>query len=175
MGLADGDPAARKSGPTCCCSQTWLARWPGAGRATPIEDADGDVPETSAHVSAVINGALHTPPADGRLLPGVTRDALLRAAGIEGLGISVTPLSRAQLQAASEVFVTNAVHGVRPVRSIAGRPAAWPAGPVAARMAVSLARQPPSRRHTRTASHTGRPGPHGSRASGTIAAVRSRS
>ena len=125
-----------------------------------IEDADGDVLETDrANVFAVINGVLHTPPADGRLLPGVTRDALLRAASIEGLGISLTPLSRAQLQAASEVFVTNAVHGVRPVRSMAGRPAAWPAGPVAARMAVSLARQPPSRRHTRTASHAGRPRP----------------
>ena len=122
-----------------------------------IQDADGDVLETDrANVFAVIGGVLHTPPADGRLLPGVTRDAVLRVAGIEGLGVSVTPISRARLQAASEVFVTNAVHGVQPVRSMAGSPAAWPAGPVAGRMAASLAGQPLSRRETATASHAGR-------------------
>ena len=122
-----------------------------------IQDADGDVLETDrANVFAVIGGVLHTPPADGRLLPGVTRDAVLRVAGIEGLGVSVTPISRARLQAASEVFVTNAVHGVRPVRSMAGSPAAWPAGPVAGRMAASLAGQPLSRRETATTSRAGR-------------------
>jgi len=122
-----------------------------------IEDADGDVLETDkANVFAVIGGVLHTPPADGRLLPGVARDAVLRAADLTGLGVSLTPISRARLQAASEVFVTNAVHGVRPVRSVADSPAAWPAGPVAGRMAASLAGQPLSRRETATASHPGR-------------------
>jgi len=122
-----------------------------------IQDADGDVLETDrANVFAVIGGVLHTPPADGRLLPGVTRDAVLRVAGIEGLGVSMTPISRARLQAAGEVFVTNAVHGVRPVRSMAGSPAAWPAGPVAGRMAAALAGQPPSRRETATTSHADR-------------------
>jgi len=121
-----------------------------------IEDADGDVLETDrANVFAVIGGVLHTPPADGRLLPGVARDAVLRAAGLAGLGLSVTPISKARLQAASEVFVTNAVHGVRPVRSVAGSPAAWPAGPVAGRMAASLAGQPRSGQAA-TASHPGR-------------------
>ena len=64
-------------------------------------------------------------------------------------------ISRARLQAASEVFVTNAVHGVQPVRSMAGSPAAWPAGPLAGRMTASLAGQPLSRRETATASHAG--------------------
>ena len=122
-----------------------------------IEDADGDVLETDrANVFAVIGGVLHTPPADGRLLPGVARDAVLRAAGLAGLGVSVTPVSRARLQAASEVFVTSAVHGVRPVRSVAGSPAAWPAGPVASKVAASLAGQPLSCRHAAAASHAGR-------------------
>jgi para-aminobenzoate synthetase/4-amino-4-deoxychorismate lyase len=122
-----------------------------------IEDADGHVLETDrANVFAVIGGVLHTPPADGRLLPGVARDAVLRAAVLEGLGVSVTPVSRAGLQAASEVFVTNAVDGVRPVRSVAGSPPAWTAGPVAGRMAASLAGQPLSRRETAAASHASR-------------------
>jgi len=111
-----------------------------------IEDADGDVLETDrANIFAVIGGMLHTPPADGRLLPGVARAAVLRAARRAGLGVSVTPISRAQLLAASEVFVTNAVHGARPVRSLADSPAAWQAGPVASQMAAALTRQPPSR------------------------------
>jgi para-aminobenzoate synthetase / 4-amino-4-deoxychorismate lyase len=111
-----------------------------------IEDAGGDVLETDrANVFAVIGGVLHTPPADGRLLPGVARAAVLRAAPLAGLGVSETPISRAQLLAASEVFVTNAVHGARPVRSLAGTPAAWPAGPVASLMAAALTREPPRR------------------------------
>jgi para-aminobenzoate synthetase/4-amino-4-deoxychorismate lyase len=111
-----------------------------------IEDADGDVLETDrANVFAVIGGVLHTPPADGRLLPGVARATVLRAARLAGLGVSVTPISRTQLLAASEVFVTNAVHGARPVRSLAGSAAAWPAGPVASQMAAALSRRPPSR------------------------------
>jgi para-aminobenzoate synthetase/4-amino-4-deoxychorismate lyase len=121
-----------------------------------IEDADGEVLETDrANVFAVIGGVLHTPPADGRLLPGVARDAVLRVAALTGLSVSVTPVSRAGLQAASEVFVTNAVHGVRPVRSVAGGPITWPKGPVTARMAASLARQPLSRYETTTVRHAG--------------------
>jgi len=127
------------------------------GEQALIEDADGDVLETDrANVFAVLGGVLHTPPADGRLLPGVAREAVLRAAGLAGLGVSVTPISKARLQAASEVFVTNAVHGVRPVRSVAGSPAAWRAGPVASQLAASLAGQPLSFRHAVTASHAGR-------------------
>src|SRR5215472_11152652 len=125
-----------------------------------IEDADGDVLETDrANIFAVIGGMLHTPPADGRLLPGVARAAVLRAARRAGLGVSVTPISRAQLLAASEVFVTNAVHGARPVRSLAGSQAAWPAGPVASQMAVALTRQPLSRREPATKRHSARTPP----------------
>ena len=117
-----------------------------------IEDADGDVLETDrANIFAVIGGMLHTPPADGRLLPGVARAAVLRAARQAGLDVGVTPISRARLLAASEVFVTNAVHGARPVRSLAGSPAAWPAGPVARQMAAALTRPPPSRAGPATA------------------------
>ena len=141
-----------------------------------IEDADGDVLETDrANVFAVIGGVLHTPPADGRVLPGVARDAVLRAAGLAGLAVSVTPISTARLQAASEVFVTNAVHGVRPVRSVTGRPAAWPAGPVASQMAVFLAGQPPRPPSRYGEPTAGASGPRHSREDGGIAPARSRS
>jgi len=51
------------------------------------------------------------------------------------------------------VFVTNAVHGARPVASLAGSPAAWPAGPVASQMAAALTGQPLSRPDPATARH----------------------
>ena len=119
-----------------------------------IEDADGTVLETDrANVFAVIGGVLRTPPADGRLLPGVTRAAVLRLAATEGIGTGVAPLTRADLTSASEVFVTNAVQGIMPIRSIAGTVLASTvlastvlagAGPLTARLAAALNARPPS-------------------------------
>ena len=140
-----------------------------------IEDADGDVLETDrANVFAVINGVLHTPPADGRLLPGVTRDVLLRAAGIEGVGTSVTPLSRA-LAAGRERGVRHQRRPRRPAGPVDGRhPRGLACGPgrrADGRVPRQAAAQPP-RTHTADAAA---PGLHGSGEDGTIAAVRSRS
>jgi len=51
-----------------------------------ILDAGGDVLETDrANVFAVIDGVLRTAPADGRLLPGITRAAVLRLAAHHGI------------------------------------------------------------------------------------------
>ena len=112
-----------------------------------ITDAGGELLETDrANVFAVSGGVLHTPPADGRILPGVTRDAILRAARRDGIACGAGAVSMELLLAASEVFVCNAVHGVLPVRSVAGRPASWEPGPVARHMAEALASRPADRR-----------------------------
>ena len=113
---------------------------PGPGGHLLIEDAEGAVLETDrANVFAVIEGVLRTPPADGRLLPGVTRASVLRLAAAEGIDIEVARLTQDNLTAASEVFVTNSVHGVLPVRSVAGTLVSPAAGPVTARLAAALA------------------------------------
>jgi hypothetical protein len=52
------------------------------------------------------------------------------------------PLTRQQLARASEVFVTNSVHGIMPVRAVTGSAATWPAGPAARRIAALLAARP---------------------------------
>jgi para-aminobenzoate synthetase / 4-amino-4-deoxychorismate lyase len=110
-----------------------------------IQDADGDVLETDrASIFAVVDGILHTPPADGRLLPGITRAAVLRSAADDGLRATAVPVSRQLLLQASEVFVANSVHGILPVRCLAGTQAAWAAGPVAAGLRAALARRPVS-------------------------------
>jgi para-aminobenzoate synthetase/4-amino-4-deoxychorismate lyase len=114
----------------------------GPGEHLLIEDSNGDVLETDrANVFAVIDGVLHTPPADGRLLPGITRAAVLRAAECDGITTKEVPMSRRQMLEASEVFVTNSVHGVVPVRSLADGAAAWEAGPIASRLRGALARR----------------------------------
>ena len=111
-----------------------------------IQDAGGDVLETDrASVFAVINGSLQTPPADGRILPGVTRAAVLKAARLNGIQVTTGAITRAQLAGASEVFVTNAVRGVMPVHAIADSPVTRAPGPVATLLAAALARRPPDR------------------------------
>jgi para-aminobenzoate synthetase / 4-amino-4-deoxychorismate lyase len=113
-----------------------------------IEDDGGHVLETDrASVFAVAGGVLRTPPADGKLLPGITRASALRLAASAGIATEVTPLTRRDLTTASEVFVTNSVHGVIPVRSVAGTMLPTAGGPVTARLAAALAAEPAVRSH----------------------------
>jgi para-aminobenzoate synthetase/4-amino-4-deoxychorismate lyase len=106
-----------------------------------IMDENGDVLETDrASVFVVSGGILHTPAADGRILPGTTRDAILGAARGGGFMAVTGPVRTDLVLAAEEVFVCNAVHGVLPVRSIAGQPVSWDAGPAARHMADVLVR-----------------------------------
>jgi para-aminobenzoate synthetase / 4-amino-4-deoxychorismate lyase len=112
----------------------------GPGEQLLITDSDGRVLETDrGNVFAVIDGALRTPPADGRILPGTTRAAILRASSEDGLPSGTQPLTIADLRAASEIFVSNAVYGVMPVHSIDGTPEYWGLGPVTKRFEARLA------------------------------------
>jgi para-aminobenzoate synthetase / 4-amino-4-deoxychorismate lyase len=115
-----------------------------AGQQVLLIDADGHVLETDrANVFAVIGGVLRTPPADDRILPGTARQAILDAASADGVPCGTGPLPLADLGAASEVFVTNAVYGVLPVHSVDGCPQSWDLGPVAKHFEMVLASRPP--------------------------------
>jgi para-aminobenzoate synthetase/4-amino-4-deoxychorismate lyase len=127
-----------------------------------LTDETGELLETDrANVFAVIDGVLLTPPADGRLLPGTTRAAVLRAAHAIGVRTGQKPLTLDELAEASEVFVTNAVVGVLPVRAVAGVRRAWPAGPVTAALAASLVARPADGPGTLAAPPPGQPAPAG--------------
>ncbi len=105
-----------------------------------VTDADGQLLETDgANVFAVIGGAVCTPPSDGRLLPGVTRSAVLRLAIAAGLCVNTSALFHDDLAAASEVFITNSVRGVVPVGSVDGTELPAAPGPVTARLSAALA------------------------------------
>jgi anthranilate/para-aminobenzoate synthase component I len=85
-------------------------------------DLDGLVLEAArANVFCVEGGLLLTPPADGRILPGVTRDRVLELAPQLGLRVSVEPLELRRLTSADELFVTGSVGGAEPA-CVAGRP-----------------------------------------------------
>ena len=74
-----------------------------------LED-DGSVLEAAWGNVWVLDGdRLRTPPADGRILPGVTRAALLAQAAGLGLRAEEAPLTVADLEAAEATFVTSAV------------------------------------------------------------------
>ncbi|HEY3865933.1 MAG TPA: aminotransferase class IV [Solirubrobacteraceae bacterium] len=82
--------------------------------------ADGRVLEgVSSNVFALVGERLLTPPMRD-CLPGITRGRLLELAPHVGIAASETRIELDELLGAEEVFVTNAVQGLRAVETIAG-------------------------------------------------------
>jgi branched-subunit amino acid aminotransferase/4-amino-4-deoxychorismate lyase len=105
-----------------------------------ILDEDGSVLEASrANVFVVREGRLHTPPTDGRILPGITRMRVLAIAAELGIEASESLLPRDDLLAANEVFLTGSVRGIEPASSLDGAPLPG-GGPIAERLSVELRR-----------------------------------
>lgn len=71
-----------------------------------------------ANLFAVDGETLLTPPADGRILPGVARARAIHAARMLGIEIREQPLSADSVLAAGEAFLTGSVRGVEPVRAL---------------------------------------------------------
>ncbi len=63
-------------------------------------------------------GVLLTPPIDGTLLAGITRDTVLKLAQEEGIPVQVGPLTRESLYTCDEVFVCGTASEVTPIRSV---------------------------------------------------------
>jgi len=76
----------------------------------------GQVSEgSSSNVFAVKGGAIITPKIDGSLLPGITREWVMRVAREAGFGVSEKKMSVSFLMEAEEVFMTNSVMEIMPV------------------------------------------------------------
>jgi branched-subunit amino acid aminotransferase/4-amino-4-deoxychorismate lyase len=97
------------------------ARREGADDALLVDEA-GHVLETAiANVWMRRGRELRTPPAPARCLPGVMRGWLLEHAEALGLQVFECDFTAADLLGADELWISNAVGGVRRVASVAGR------------------------------------------------------
>jgi branched-subunit amino acid aminotransferase/4-amino-4-deoxychorismate lyase len=65
------------------------------------------------------------------------RAAVARVAAVGGISLEEGALTLADLNAAQEIFLTNALTAIRPVRELAGRPLT--VGPVTRRLQAALA------------------------------------
>ncbi len=99
-------------------------------------DTGGRVSEGSGqNVFVVRNGAIYTPPVDGSLLPGITRDTVIALASDAGIPVHVEAIAREALYMADELFFSGTAAEITPVRSVdrikvgAGKP-----GPVTQRL-----------------------------------------
>jgi para-aminobenzoate synthetase/4-amino-4-deoxychorismate lyase len=95
-----------------------------ADRRVPAEllvvDADGEVLEGAWANVFIVEGGRHiTPPADGRLLPGITRARVIE---LTGAGEEAITLER--LEAAEAVYLTSAIALITPIRNAACAPSA---------------------------------------------------
>jgi para-aminobenzoate synthetase/4-amino-4-deoxychorismate lyase len=108
-------------------------------RALPlITDEDGNVLEASrANLFVVRDGALSTPPLDGRILPGITRVRVSEIAAEMGIERREARLTRDDLLTADEVFLTGSVRGIERARQLDGALLGTDGG-IAARLAAEL-------------------------------------
>lgn len=118
-----------------------LARseWPlGEVREGLMLDSDGYVTEgTMANLFLVKDGRLTTPKLDRCGVAGVMREMVMDCAAEAGLGISEGRITVGDLDAADELFLTNSLIGVWPIRRIDER--VVPIGPITRNVALWLA------------------------------------
>jgi D-alanine transaminase len=117
------------------------ARKAGAGDAVFVE-ADGTVNESTAgNVFIVTAGRLRTPPKSARILSGVTRDKILMAARAAGLEATEERVTKSDLYAADEMFLTSTTAEITPVIAVDERPVGnGKPGPVSATIYGQFAR-----------------------------------
>ncbi len=116
-----------------------------AAAASPDElpllvDTDGAVLEAArGSVFRAGEGRLATPPADGRILPGITRRQVLALASLDGIEVREEELGLDDLRQ-GDAFLAGSVRGIEPIRSLDGVELA-PAGELSARIAAGLRRR----------------------------------
>jgi 4-amino-4-deoxychorismate lyase len=100
-------------------------------------DTEGEVVSaTAGNVFAVRDGALVTPDVRFCGVQGVMRAQVIKAASKLGMAVSEEPLWPHDLETASEIFITNAVRGIRSATSLDSLQ--WSDSAVATRLARAL-------------------------------------
>ncbi len=122
----------------------WADRRPlgkiGGGTVPLLFDRAEVLEASRANVFAACDGVLKTPADDGRILPGIARAGAIAAAREAGIDVREARLTRSDLLAADEVFLTGSVRGVEPARSLDGA-ALPPAAELSRRVGDGLRRR----------------------------------
>ncbi len=113
-------PALSKAGANYMNSQLIRMEAAANGYAEGIAlDASGYVSEGSGeNIFVIRDGKLLTPPLGASVLPGITRDSILKIAGQLGIPIVETIVPRELLYIADEIFFTGTAVEVTPIRSV---------------------------------------------------------
>lgn len=97
---------------------------------------------TTSSLFAVVDGTVVTPPLSAGILDGITRRHLLAALRETGQPAAELNLTAADLERASELFVTSTLKEVVPVRTLDGAPVKGPTpGPVTLACAALLSKR----------------------------------
>jgi 4-amino-4-deoxychorismate lyase len=84
-----------------------------------LTDGSGAVLEsTCANIFCIINQTLITPPLDSNGVQGVMKQFVIQQLNKTGVDIIEKPLSKSMVEAADEIFLTNAIIGVQPVSQL---------------------------------------------------------
>lgn len=82
-------------------------------------DVNGQISEGAGeNIFIIRNGVISTPPSAASLLPGLTRDAMMRLARDAGYEVREESLAREALYLADEIFMTGTAAEVTPIRSV---------------------------------------------------------
>ena len=113
-------PTLAKSGGNYVISQLMRLEAEANGYAEAIGlGPDGLVSEGSGQNLFVVDaGILYTPPIDGTLLNGITRDSILKLAANLGIPTCEQAIPREMLYIADELFFTGTASEITPVRSV---------------------------------------------------------
>lgn len=74
------------------------------------------------NIFTVSGGRIKTPPLSAGVLPGITRDSIIKIARDEAFEVVETNISRSELYTSDEVFMTGTAAEITPVREIDNRP-----------------------------------------------------
>jgi len=113
----------------------------GADEAIMLNNQDLVACGGRSNVFAVIDDVLTTPAIEEGALPGITRRIVLDLCKKERLEVRETSITRAQLRAAAELFVTNSLIEIMPLRHFDG--AEYPIGAITKRLAEAYSRLTP--------------------------------
>lgn len=93
---------------------------------------------TSSNVFLVTGDRLLTPSVERAGISGIMRRVVLDAARREGVAVTVADLPPSSVAGAAEVFLTNALTGIRPVQRLGAQ--SWDIGPVTRLLQAALLR-----------------------------------